>query len=48
MWWREKLFEGLRALNFTKTTLKNKKEREAMNQEELDKKLKKARDFSKR
>lgn len=41
MWWREKLFDGLRALELTKTTLKNKKERESMNQEELDKKLKK-------
>ncbi|MEC2469154.1 peptidylprolyl isomerase, partial [Bacillus cereus] len=41
VWWREKLFEGLRAFDFTKTTLKNKKEREAMNQEELYKKLKK-------
>ncbi|PEW28682.1 DUF1992 domain-containing protein [Bacillus cereus] len=41
VWWREKLFDGLRALKFTKTTLKNKKERESMNQEELDKKLKK-------
>ncbi|EKS8350870.1 hypothetical protein ABHP49_000844 [Bacillus cereus] len=25
MWWREKLFEGLRALEFTKTTLKIKR-----------------------
>ncbi len=33
--------DGLRALELTKTTLKNKKERESMNQEELDKKLKK-------
>jgi len=41
VWWREKLFDGLRALEFTKTTLENKKERESMNQEELDKKLKK-------
>ena len=41
VWWREKLFYGLRALEFTKTTLENKKERESMNQEELDKKLKK-------
>ncbi|WP_242268304.1 DnaJ family domain-containing protein [Bacillus cereus group sp. BfR-BA-01352] len=41
VWWREKLFDGLRALELTKTTLKNKKERESMNQEELDKKLKK-------
>ncbi len=37
VWWREKLFDGLRALELTKTTLKNKKERESMNQEELDK-----------
>lgn len=37
VWWREKLFDGLRVLELTKTTLKNKKERESMNQEELDK-----------
>ena len=39
----KKLFDGLRAFEFTKTTLENKKERESMNQEELDKKLKSKR-----
>ncbi|HDX9610135.1 TPA: DUF1992 domain-containing protein [Bacillus toyonensis] len=41
VWWREKLFDGLRALKLRKTTMENKKERESMNQEELNKKLKK-------
>ena len=36
VWWREKLSDGLRALELTKTTLKIKR-RESMNQEELDK-----------
>ena len=36
VWWREKLFDGLRVLELTKTTLKIKR-RESMNQEELDK-----------
>ncbi|WP_139254694.1 DnaJ family domain-containing protein [Bacillus sp. NH11B] len=41
VWWREKLFDGLIALKHTKTTLKNEKGNESMNQDELDKNLKK-------
>lgn len=41
VWWREKLFDGLITLKHTKTTLKNEKGNESMNQDELDKNLKK-------